>query len=382
MFKLFIEKSYLASYSLITKLSQLIIPYLRRFVRFIALPYCYIYLIDWNICNVSKYRVASDLIYIFFKLKYYPDNYSTLWEIDKNKWKYYYGSIYEPYQRRQLTKNVQMDKYKILFEDKYICYQLCSAANFPLPVQLACIGPDDDYKKTIKDIFVNNRRSKIILKPIEGRGGKGISVVFSENDKIIVEKDGDSYDLSCLKLEGYEVVQEYLLQHDLMNSFSRSVNTIRVVTFLTKENSVIFLGAYLRFGIKGAIVDNISSGGIGVGVDIRTGKLNRIAYGARAQKHEFHPDSKKYFDGFEIPYWTETLALVEKIQRYFNFYRLLGHDIAITNSGPVLIELNPEPDMVSLEMKCGPILQNTELLKQFYSNNLLINRQSKRLIKV
>ena len=46
--------------------SASIIPYIRRFQRFVALPYAYFFLVNWKECTASPLRVLSDFIYIFF----------------------------------------------------------------------------------------------------------------------------------------------------------------------------------------------------------------------------------------------------------------------------------------------------------------------------
>jgi len=120
-----------------------LIPYMRRIERFIALPYCYLKLVNWSECGATRLQVVKDLLYIFFVLKYFPDNYSLcrLWEKDRKTWTQYYGSIYEPYQRSRLRKEVQKEEYRVIFEDKNICYQLCKVAGLPLPMQYSFIEP-------------------------------------------------------------------------------------------------------------------------------------------------------------------------------------------------------------------------------------------------
>ena len=88
------------------------VPYVRRFLRFLALPYCFSK-VNWKECTKTKTQVAFDFLYIFFRLKYFPDNYSPcrLWEKNRAEWAYYYGSNYDPYQRRQLRKVVQPAAY-------------------------------------------------------------------------------------------------------------------------------------------------------------------------------------------------------------------------------------------------------------------------------
>ena len=142
-----LEKLYDTLYSFVDNSKEFIIQYFRRFIRLLTLPYCYIYLVNWSECNSSRWQVAKDFYFIFFKLKYYPDNYSLcrFWEKDRDEWLYYYGSIYDPYQRLMLRKKVQPKEYDILFDNKEICYQLCNNSDLPLPKQFGVVDRSEVF---------------------------------------------------------------------------------------------------------------------------------------------------------------------------------------------------------------------------------------------
>lgn len=65
------------------------------------------------------------------------------------------------------------------------------------------------------------------------------------------------------------------------------------------------------------------------------------------------------------------MALSKAVQFHFTYHRLLGPDICITDTGPVLIEINAETDMVVLEMTYGPILLREEVLEEFEKYDIL-----------
>lgn len=83
------------------RIDDALTPYLRQLLRFLGLPYCYLYLVDWKQCRRSPVLVAMDQLYIFFVLRYFPDNYSNcrLYELPRREWAFYYGSSYHPFQR-------------------------------------------------------------------------------------------------------------------------------------------------------------------------------------------------------------------------------------------------------------------------------------------
>lgn len=354
------------------------IPYFRRFLRFLALPYCYFRLVNWAECKASKLQVLKDLFYIFFALKYFPDNYSLcrLWEKDRSEWIYYYGSIYDPYQRSRLRKKVQKKEYEIIFQDKNICYKLCQASNLPLPRQYGVIEPFGDYKKFIKLIFDKNEITQLMIKPVAGKGGKGILLASIEERRIFIRSGLERIPIDDFVLTETAVAQDFVVQHPSLSAISPSVNTIRIVTLLTIESQVLIIGALIRFGVDNAYVDNTCSGGVAAGINLDSGTLKDVAYDNKSRIYSDHPTSKIVFKGYCIPYWEEVLLLAQKIQEEFSFYKLLGSDIAITAKGPVVIEINGAHDNVGLEQKCGPILLDPRVRYEFKQHNLLINKIS------
>lgn len=370
--------------TILKSIGVLINPYYRRYIRFLALPYCYFKFVNWDECPVSRYQVIKDYLYIFFALKYFPDNYSLcrLWEKDRFEWRYYYGSMYDPYQRGRLRKEVQKKEYEILFQDKYVCYQLCRAANLPLPRQYACINPEEDYKSKIRFILNSNSDKNIIIKPVMGKGGKDIVLAFKEDDKFIIRLKNNKIFLNNYIIRSRSVVQEFIIQHNKLSRISQSINTIRIVTLLTKSNDVIIIGALMRFGVKDAFIDNTSIGGVAVGINLEKGILNKIAYDFKSRKYYSHPTSGLVFENFQIPYWTAVVDLAKKTQLAFPYYKLLGHDIAITLDGPIIIEVNETYDNVGIEQSYGPILSNKEVIKEFNEYGLLINKRSKACLNI
>ncbi len=85
------------------------------------------------------------------------------------------------------------------------------------------------------------------------------------------------------------------------------------------------------------------------------------------------------FEGFKIPFWNQVLQLATKVQKELPYSKLMGQDIAIGPSGPILIEINPDYDNVGLEQACGPILKDRRVQEEFKRYGLLINRFQKNL---
>jgi hypothetical protein len=377
----FIDRFYSQAVHHIPRWGQLSIPYLERVFRFLALPYAYFFLVNWKECTVSPVQVFKDFLYIFFVLKDYPNYYTVFrfWEKDRSEWKYYYGSNYNPYQKARLRKEVQRKEYQILFDDKYVCHQLCSRANFPLPEFIGYLEPTDDIQSIITKLFVDSPNRKLIIKNSRGKGGKDIFLVSKLNGLIRISDGKQEISLDDFQLKYPSIIQEQITQHPELNRISKSVNTVRIETLLTREKEVILLGAFIRFGLNNHFLDNQCVGGLSVGVDLDKGALYESAMNSKGEKFYQHPDSGFKFHGYVIPFWKEIVELSKRVQSYFSYYKLVGSDIAVSPDGPVLIEINAIPDHAGLEMDYGPVLKDERVWKEFMKYDLLINKLSRKL---
>jgi hypothetical protein len=92
--------------------------------------------------------------------------------------------------------------------------------------------------------------------------------------------------------------------------------------------------------VGNAGVDNYHAGGFASPIDIATGRVGPGIAKDGFERVGAHPESGVRFEGMTLPFWDETLALVKRVAPFFYDLRTLGWDIAITNSGPMIIEAN------------------------------------------
>jgi len=57
---------------------------------------------------------------------------------------------------------------------------------------------------------------------------------------------------------------------------------------------------------------------------------------------EQHPDSGVRLPGFELPQWSEIVTLCREAALIFPQIRIQHWDVAVTDRGPVLLEMNSE----------------------------------------
>ena len=180
------------------------------------------------------------------------------------------------------------------------------------------------------------KHGRIIVKPDVGSCGKNIQVYAYEND---------AQALSFFRSIPYEFMcEEVIVQHPVMAALNpSSVNTIRLVALL-KGTEIEYISASVKSGgLKGAIVDNMHSDGVGAAVDIATGIVKTFGIDYCEREYAYHPVTGCQIIGMNIPYWKETLELVKNTHMDIPECPLLGWDVAITPSGPEIIEINGNP---------------------------------------
>jgi hypothetical protein len=187
---------------------------------------------------------------------------------------------------------------------------------------------------------------KLFIKPTRGSGGDGAFILT----KIKLNRNLSEI-FRILTQESF-IHQEVVSQHDLISAiYDKSINTMRLETFLDRSKTVHLLGSFMRFGSGNQEVDNASQGGFKIMVDLEKGVLfehgiTKLIYGGK--KISKHPDSGIVFKDFQIPFFKETIDLAMNLGKMLPCY-VHGWDIAFTNFGPIIIEGNYSPGILGSE---------------------------------
>lgn len=217
----------------------------------------------------------------------------------------------------------------------------------------------EQFVALLRSLFAFSDSDEIFAKPIVSFGGKGAFII---GKKLISEVDSESIKIIFESINNRcYIIQEKVNQHPEMSRFNpSSVNTIRVATFSTSGSHAEVISAFLRLGRAGNIVDNIMSGGLFIGIDLDSGKLNDYGcgeleyYGGVCRNH---PDSGVDFRDFKVPYFPEVKRLALQAASLISS-KLVGWDIAITSNGPILIEANHWIHLGVLDAAYGGLRKN------------------------
>ena len=195
------------------------------------------------------------------------------------------------------------------------------------------------------------REGKLAFKASAGTHGDGFYCLSYENGTIFA--NGQPYTTSELRqlVEGtksFYVVTEYLEMHkDLKKIYDKSVNTVRMMVVNGHGYDPRILQTYMRIGSsKTGYTDNVGYGGICVFVDKETGQLYQPE---TIKDHVFydcpvHPDTGTPIAGY-LPHWDLVRSKVLEICRYLCELEYLGFDIAITDEGFQILEINIHQDL-------------------------------------
>ncbi len=230
-------------------------------------------------------------------------------------------------------------------EQKFLdnkCYYPALFAGLPQPRSIAFRCGGLWYSGT-RDLISLEQLKEIILSEKElfakaattSCGGYGVSYITAEKGNTF-----EQLERYLEKVKGDVIIQEAIKQHkDIAAIHESSVNTIRIISLLS-ESGVKIYSSFIRVGVDGKKVDNISSGGIAVGIN-DDGTLKRYAYRLDGERFEVHPTSGFVFANHRLPAFDKAKELVEKAHPMVPHFKLVSWDISITESGdPVMVEAN------------------------------------------
>ncbi len=195
----------------------------------------------------------------------------------------------------------------------------------------------------------------VFVKDLGGRMGARVFRITATTKNAEIEKAFEETKRTAM------IYEEEQTQHpDTDAIYPDSFNTLRIINCMTGPDRVETVSALMRFGSGGSYVDNSSRGGLFVGVDLETGRLRSHArrfFDQGGGLFDKHPDTGFQFEGFQIPMFQEAIALAESAMRAIPS-PIIGWDVGITPTGPVIVEGNAFADLFGAELAEGGYRHN------------------------
>lgn len=279
--------------------------------------------------GMSSFALLSDIIgsslrYNISILDYFYFRFFNLGKVERQS---YAGTGYMYEYQLDMNPKTTRDR----LEDKIKFLSIVE--NFILRKYTTISILNEDLNQAEK--ILQNPSGKMVLKLSTGQVGAEVSVEKCS------DYSSDSL-LQKMKSGGFDLVEEFVVQHsELMRLSPSGLNTIRIFSQIDNNDSVTFLGGRLRLSVDSP-VDNMAAGNLAAPIDIKSGIVNGPGVYSDITKNDasIHPITKQKIEGFQIPFWEETLEMIKQAVRCFPQNKSIGWDVAISERGPELIEGN------------------------------------------
>ena len=233
----------------------------------------------------------------------------------------------------------------------------------------------EGFDASFDGIFALLRREKLLaLKPSSGTHGDGFYRMEYADGKYLINGDEMTENEIKSMIEGFKsiyVITEYLFMHkELKKIYPHSVNTIRVAVVNQSAYEPKIMQTYMRIGSSSTgFTDNVGYGGICAKIDIPTG---RYYCAEKIIDHKFtpcpvHPDTGVEIEGI-VPNWELMKKGITDICRFMPELEYLGFDIAITDDGFKIIEINIHQDL-------HKVAEHTPEFRQFYQDKMKLKAE-------
>jgi Sugar-transfer associated ATP-grasp len=239
-------------------------------------------------------------------------------------------------------------------EDKGLATMLLTAGGVPVPPILAVIDrspriyPNIEKISTadqLRDLVLENQDSGLFGKIIGGMVSFGVFRIETADAGHVTCTGHEpmTYDafLSDFVGENSYVLQRTLVNHADISRYASALATVRMIN-LVRDDGVFCPQAIIKLPQGANIADAFwREGNLACDVDVETGEIRTVAERNKFEVtyHEDHPDHPGLM-GMKLPHWQRMLEINARAAQIFAPIRYQSTDIAITEDGPVIVELN------------------------------------------
>lgn len=278
---------------------------------------------------------------------------------------------------KKIMRRINAPEDREVVGDKLHFFHHCEANGLPsIPILCAIDRTSDDptlngVDKSRWTERMESAPDRVFIKLIDGTWGiDAFAAERRERDNWqFCEQSGSATDLHAFCVERLKgrrgwVVQPLVRSHSKLHRIMslHALGTIRAVTFIEK-GAVSLPYAVLRIPVGKNRADNFSHGASGnlvAPITLETGIVG-VARGSKSKDWpemidvDVHPDTQNRISGFALPFWSELKELIAAAHKSLPNLATLGWDVAITDTGPLIVEANStyDVDLLQVALKRG-----------------------------
>jgi hypothetical protein len=251
--------------------------------------------------------------------------------------------------------------WRALANDKLVCLAQLRAFGLPVSRTVAIhpghrIFPDARRLDSLEDVagfLRGDAPYPLFCKPIEGTLGRGAVALIGYHrmsDELLV-KDGTRLPVSVFLRQaiamnpGGTVFQELVAPHPALRAICGDrLPSVRALVLNGPQGPVLHRAVF-RIPTGTNMVDNFRHGLLGnllASVDPSDGTIRRVIVGTglALQERDHHPDTGHSLVRLPIPDWSALVDVCRSAASVMSGMRIQGWDIALSDRGPLLLEVN------------------------------------------
>jgi Sugar-transfer associated ATP-grasp len=238
-------------------------------------------------------------------------------------------------------------------QDKHRFADICARATLPHMETLAAF---DRGRQVAGEEPFAPMHPRLFVKSLRGKGSMGAECWTREGDRYrntqrtVVRAP----ELAEVLRQSDCIVQPYCENHSsLVPITNGALACLRILTGIDRAGHTELIWAMLSLPF-GALKS--STGGIVCRLAPETGTMTRAITIGTGRDAISHPDTGALLIGITVPFWRDSIALATRAHATaFSRFAFLGWDVALTETGPVLLETNGGWGALHHQMLDGPI---------------------------
>ena len=216
--------------------------------------------------------------------------------------------------------------------------------------QAAVLSDEASLRAWLRDA----RNYPFFSKPSASGFGRGacFALGYEASSDSLVLRDGerlavDAFDLHRADQErlGYLFQRPLRTDPRLQPALGDLVTSLRVMVLYDEDEGPLIHRAFWKLPTGSNMMDNYNNGATGnlaAGLDMASGRITRVINGIGLELREVrqHPDSGADLHTIAVPDWQELKRYVSQLAVVFPLLRFQQWDIALSDQGPMALELN------------------------------------------